>query len=477
VNYCQTLLRRKIYCSFIFTLLAIKKKGTIMLLPQEIIRRKRDGYRLTEQEINAFVQGLTSKAFNDAQVGSMAMAIFQQGMDTQEIIMLTDKMMHSGDVLSWQDTFGLDNQKPIVDKHSTGGVGDKVSFMLAAIVAACGAYVPMISGRGLGHTGGTSDKLESIVGFNVQPTISLFQQTVKNVGTAIISQTDNLAPADKRLYGIRDITATVESIPLITASILSKKLAAGLDSLVMDVKVGNGAMMNNMADAKALAQSIVQVANGAGVKTQAIITDMNQVLGASAGNALEIAETVDYLTGKYQEPRLHQVVVKLAQAMLISTNISATEADAMQLINHALSSGKAAEVFSEMIAALGGPSNLLTAPWGSMKKAKVTLDIIAPSKGVITAMQTRDIGMAIVGMKGGRTANGQAIDHSVGFDQILPIGSQVEKGDVVARVHGNDNEQAYAASAMYLLALTINESTSGKNDLLDQKVIYETITT
>jgi thymidine phosphorylase len=287
------------------------------IIPQEIIRLKRDGHVLNEQAINGFVSGLVDGNFSDSQVGAMAMAIFQQGMSIDERVNFTKAMMHSGDVLSWE---GFDG--PIVDKHSTGGVGDKVSFMLAAIVAACGGYVPMISGRGLGHTGGTADKLESIAGFNIQPSISEFKSIVKDVGVAIIAQTDNLAPADKRLYSIRDVTATVESIPLITASILSKKLAAGLDVLVMDVKVGNGAMMNNLADAKALAESITSVANGAGVKTQAIITDMNQVLGTSAGNAIEMYETAKYLTGKQREPRLHKIVKALASAMLINTNLA-----------------------------------------------------------------------------------------------------------------------------------------------------------
>jgi len=423
-----------------------------MLLPQEIIRTKRDGSALSKDEITGFVDGLVTGNFNDAQVGSMAMAIFQKGMNTQEIVELTMAMMNSGEVIKWPE---LD--APIVDKHSTGGVGDKVSFMLAAIVAACGAYVPMISGRGLGHTGGTSDKLESIAGFNVQPTIKQFQTIVKDLGIAIISQTDNLAPADKRLYGIRDVTGTVESIPLITASILSKKLAAGLDALVMDVKVGNGAMMQNMEHAKALAQSIVNVANGAGVKTQAIITDMNQVLGTSAGNAVEIYETVKYLTGKQREPRLHAIVMALASAMLINTHIAKDEASAHLKINDALNTGKAAEVFGKMIHALGGPSNLLDEPWQAMKKAHVITDIIAPEHGYITQMQTRDIGMAIVGMKGGRTANGQMIDHSVGFDRILPLGTVVNRGDVVARIHAKDEEQVKIASQQYLSALTIGD--------------------
>lgn len=437
-----------------------------MLLPQEIIRTKRNGGSLSQEQIQSFVNGLVTKDFNDAQVGSMAMAIFQQGMETSEIVNLTLAMKNSGDVLSWPELDG-----PIVDKHSTGGVGDKVSFMLAAIVAACGAYVPMISGRGLGHTGGTSDKLESIAGFNVQPSIKDFKRIVKDLGVAIISQTDNLAPADKRLYGIRDITATVESIPLITASILSKKLAAGLDSLVMDVKVGNGAMMSNIDDARALAQSIVNVANGAGVPTQAIITDMNQVLGATAGNALEMAETVKYLTGTLREPRLHAVVVSLAKAMLISAKVAENEEIALEKINHALNSGEAAEIFGKMIHILGGPSDFIEDPWKSMERANVIVDVIAPEHGYIVGMQTRDIGMSVVGLKGGRTANGQAIDHSVGFDRILPIGTLVNRGDVVARVHASDNTAAQVASEQYIAALVINSRYAD-----EQPVIYQTIT-
>jgi thymidine phosphorylase len=437
-----------------------------MLLPQEIIRTKRNGDSLTKAQIQSFVDGLVTKDFNDAQAGSMAMAIFQQGMETREIIDFTMAMKNSGDVLSWPELEG-----PVVDKHSTGGVGDKVSFMLAAIVAACGAYVPMIAGRGLGHTGGTADKLESIAGFNVQPSIAEFKGIVKDLGMAIISQTDNLAPADKRLYGIRDITATVESIPLITASILSKKLAAGLDSLVMDVKVGNGAMMSNIDDAKALAQSIVNVANGAGVPTQAIITDMNQVLGATAGNALEMAETVKYLNGSLREPRLHAVVVSLAKAMLVSAKVAENEDQALTKINHALSSGAAAEIFNKMIHALGGPSDFMEDPWRSMERANCIQDVIALDHGYINGMQTRDIGLAVVGLKGGRTANGQQIDHTVGFDRVLPIGTLVNRGDVVARVHARDEDSALQASQQYLAALDIGEKAAAQ-----APVIYQTIT-
>ena len=422
------------------------------VIPQEIIRLKRDGQVLDEQAINGFVSGLVDGNFSDSQVGAMAMAIFQQGMSLDERVDFTKAMMHSGDVLSWHDFDG-----PIVDKHSTGGVGDKVSFMLAAIVSACGGYVPMISGRGLGHTGGTADKLESIAGFNVQPSISEFKRIVKDVGVAIISQTDNLAPADKRLYSIRDVTATVESIPLITASILSKKLAAGLDTLVMDVKVGNGAMMNNLTDAKALAESIVSVANGAGVKTQAIITDMNQVLGTSAGNAVEMYETAKYLTGKQREPRLHKVVQSLASAMLINTNLASNEKDAHEKIERVLRSGLAAEVFDRMIAALGGPTNFIEKPWDSMTKANVILEVKAAQHGYIATMDTRAVGMSVVGLGGGRTAPRQKVDHTVGFDRILPLGVQVNRGEVIARVHAKDEDSANAAIAQFNNALSYSE--------------------
>ncbi len=422
------------------------------IIPQEIIRLKRNGQVLNEQAINGFVSGLVDGNFSDSQVGAMAMAIFQNGMTVNERVNFTKAMMNSGDVLSWE---GFDG--PIVDKHSTGGVGDKVSFMLAAIVAACGGYVPMISGRGLGHTGGTSDKLESIAGFNVQPSIAEFKKVVKEVGVAIISQTDNLAPADKRLYSIRDVTATVESIPLITASILSKKLSAGLDALVMDVKVGNGAMMNNLADAKALADSIVNVANGAGVKTQAIITDMNQVLGSSAGNAIEMYETAKYLTGKQREPRLHQIVKALASAMLINTNLASSEKDADDKIEHVLRTGLAAEVFDRMIAALGGPTNFIEQPWDCMNKANVIMDVKAEQHGYIAQMNTRDIGMSVVGLGGGRTAPTQKVDHTVGFDRILPLGVQVNRGEVIARVHAKNEDSGNRAIEQFNNALTYSE--------------------
>ena len=438
-----------------------------MHLPQNIIRQKRNKQILTINEIQCFVDGLKNGDFTDAQVGSMAMAIWLNGMTTDEVVNLTMAMRDSGTVVDWQNKL----DKPIVDKHSTGGVGDKVSLMLAPIVAACGANVPMIAGQGLGHTGGTVDKLEAIPGFNVRPSLPEFQATVKEQGTAIISQTKDLAPADKRLYSIRDVTSTVESIPLITASILSKKLAAGLESLVMDVKVGNGAMMADIESAQALAHSIVSVANGAGTPTQALITDMNQPLGTTVGNALEIQETIDYLTGKHREPRLHEITIALAARMLLTSKIAADIQQATDLAEEALTSGKAAEIFSQMITAMGGPADLLTNAENILPKANVIKNIVAPSAGFIGTMDTRAIGMALVQMGGGRVDHNQKLDYSVGFSDIKPKGTKVDEGDIVAIVHANDESQATLAIKQYLTAVEISDT-----QVTIEPVIHQLIT-
>jgi thymidine phosphorylase len=438
-----------------------------MHLPQNIIRQKRNKQALTVDDIQCFVDGLKTGDFTDAQVGSMAMAIWLNGMTTDEVVNLTMAMRDSGTVVNWHNML----DKPIVDKHSTGGVGDKVSLMLAPIVAACGANVPMIAGQGLGHTGGTVDKLESIPGFNVRPTLSEFQATVQVQGTAIISQTKDLAPADKRLYSIRDVTSTVESIPLITASILSKKLAAGLESLVMDVKVGNGAMMADIESARALAHSIVSVANGAGTPTQALITDMNQPLGTTVGNALEIQETIDYLTGKYREPRLHEVTIALAARMLLTSKIATSIEQATILAEEALTSGKAAEIFRKMITAMGGPADLLTNSENRLPKAKIIKNITAPTAGYIGTMNTRAIGMALVEMGGGRVDHNQSLDYSVGFSDIKPKGTKVAEGDVIAIIHAKDEAQASQAIEQYLSAVEISAI-----QVIVEPVIHELIT-
>ena len=324
------------------------------MLPQEIIRRKRDGKALSAAEIADFIAGVTSGAVSEGQVAALAMAVFFNGMSRQEAVALTLAMRDSGEVLDWSDLPG-----PVTDKHSTGGVGDNVSLMLAPIVAACGAYVPMISGRGLGHSGGTLDKMDSIPGYVSQPDNALFREAVLAAGCAIIGQTADLAPADKRIYSIRDVTATVESVALITASILSKKLAAGLGSLVLDVKLGNGAFMARSRDAGELAASLVEVANGAGLKTTALITGMNEPLASAAGNAVEVANAVDFLTGRSRDKRLLDVTLALAAEMLHSAGIARSNQEGLLLANDALDGGRAAEVFGRMVSALGGPPDFV----------------------------------------------------------------------------------------------------------------------
>lgn len=437
-----------------------------MYLPQEIIKLKRNGGKLPEAAIQQFVTGLTDNSFSEGQTAALAMAIYLNGMATEETVALTRAMRDSGAVLNWQGKLN----GPVVDKHSTGGVGDKVSLMLAPMIAACGAYVPMIAGRGLGHTGGTVDKLETIPGYSCTQPLDVIQREVARLGCVIVGQSAELAPADRRLYLIRDVTATVESIPLITASILSKKLAAGLDVLTMDVKIGSGAIMKNIEDASALAQSIVNTAKGAGVPTQALLTDMNECLGSSAGNVLEVLETLDYLTGKYREPRLHQVTLELGASMLQLAGLFADKASAVAALEHSLTSGKAAEIFAQMVSAMGGPADLLEKPELYLGKAPVIQDIVAPQAGYLAASDTTAVGMAVVRLGGGRAHPAQVIDPVVGFSDVQALGSKVAAGDVLARVHAASVEAAAKASAEYLAALSFSDSAISQQPIV-HKVI------
>lgn len=434
---------------------------------QEIIRRKRDGGDLDASDIDAFVKGITDGGAGDAQVAAFAMAIFLNGMDTAGTIALTRAMRDSGRVITWdRDTF----DGPILDKHSTGGVGDKVSLMLAPTIAACGGYVPMISGRGLGHTGGTLDKLDSIPGYRSQPDIDTFQRVVREAGCAIIGQTADLAPADGRLYAIRDVTATVESVPLITASILSKKLAAGLDGLVMDVKTGSGAFMEKRADAEVLARSIVDVASGAGVRTTALITDMNQVLGTSAGNALEVRETVDYLTGAAREPRLDIVVRALAREMLRAGGLATGDEDAEARISAVLDDGSAAERFAAMARALGGPADLLDAPDRHLAAAPVVLAARPARNGVIQAVDTRAVGLMVVALGGGRRRLEDSVDPRVGLSDIRGIGEWVSSDAPLALIHARDKDDAERAAAGLAAAYRIGETAPSPNPIILQRI-------
>lgn len=421
------------------------------MLAQEIIRTKRRKGALSPEQIQSFVRGLTDESWSEGQVAALAMAIFLNGMQRDEAVALTLAMRDSGRVMRWPDMPG-----PVVDKHSTGGVGDKISLMLGPMVAACGGYVPMIAGRGLGHTGGTVDKLEALPGYQTRPDAALFDATVRRLGVAIIGQTADLAPADKRFYATRDVTATVESVPLITASILSKKLAAGLQALVMDVKVGNGAFADSPEMARELAESIVAVGNGAGMMTRALITDMNQVLGHSAGNALEVQEAIDYLCGRNREPRQHEITLQLCSQMLLLGGLAADEKQARERLQQALDSGAAAERFAQMVAALGGPKDVLRQ--AELAQAPVVQPVAAPRAGVLAAQDTRAIGVAVIELGGGRRVAADPIDPRVGFAGVRPLGCAVQAGEPLAFVHAASEADAERAVAAYLAAVHIADA-------------------
>ncbi|HHQ4541536.1 thymidine phosphorylase [Aeromonas veronii] len=423
-----------------------------MFLPQEIIRKKRNGEALSTQEIQFFVQGITNNTIGEGQIAALAMAVYFKDMTMDERVALTCAMRDSGMVLTWDH---LNLGGPIVDKHSTGGVGDVVSLMLGPMVAACGGFVPMISGRGLGHTGGTLDKLDAIPGYQTSVDNDRFLQVVKEAGVAIIGQTGDLAPADKRIYAVRDITATVESVAMITGSILSKKLASGLEALVMDVKVGSGAFMPTFEASEELAKSIVAVANGAGCRTSALLTDMNQVLASSAGNAVEVREAVRYLTGEYRNPRIHEVTMALCAEMLISAGLASDERDARAKLQAVLDNGKAAEIFGRMVTGLGGPADFMERYDAYLPKAAIVRPVFAANSGFVTAMDTRELGLAVVAMGGGRRAAGDKLDYAVGLTDFIRLGQSVDADKPIAMIHAQTEEQYAQAASMVQAAVRI----------------------
>ncbi len=425
------------------------------MLPQEIIRKKRDGHELSAEEIAFITRGISDESLSEGQVASFAMSVFFRGMTVEERVAMTLGLVKSGVTLDWHD-FALPG--PIVDKHSSGGVGDKVSLVLVPIVTACGLFVPMISGRGLGHTGGTLDKLSSISGYDVQPDVTTFQRVVRDVGCAIIGQTDDLAPADRRLYAVRDVTSSVESIPLIVSSILSKKIAAGLGGLVMDVKCGSGAFCDTEAMARDLAQSLVAVANRAGLPTTALVTDMDRVLGRNVGNALEVGEAVAYLRGEgTRDPRLHDVVMALAGEMLVLSGLAASAAAGRARAEAALEDGRAAEKFARMVAALGGPDDFLDKPHHYLARASVVKPCTAGRSGYVTGMNAREVGIAVVSLGGGRSHADDAIDPSVGLTDMVEVGGPVRAGAPLCLVHAATDAEADAAIALVRDAVRIGE--------------------
>jgi thymidine phosphorylase len=432
------------------------------MLFTDVIRTKRDGRALSGEQIRVFVDGLADGSLPAEQVSALAMAIFLNSMNFEEAAALTLAMSASGTVLDWS---GLDLGGPVVDKHSTGGVGDKVSFLLAPIAAACGCFVPMISGRGLGHTGGTTDKAESIPGYDTAPDFDTFQSVVRDVGCAIIGQTADLAPADRRLYAIRDVTGTVESIPLITASILAKKIAAGLDLLVMDVKTGSGAFMPTLEKSVELAESLIGIAARAGLKTTALITDMDEVLGTTAGNALEIEESMAFLRNEIREPRLNEVVLALGAEMLVSCGVEPDRKRALGRCDSAVASGRAAEVFDAMCAALGGPKDFVANSKKHLPVAPVTVAVL--TDGYLAAVDVRAVGNAIIELGGGRRRVGDALDLSVGLSDVAPVGTRLDKERPLAVVHAASPDAAARAAERLLAACSVSEEAP-----VERPVIY-----
>lgn len=436
------------------------------MLPQEIIRKKRNHEQLTAEEIKFFIDGISSGNIADIQAASFSMAVFLNGFNKEETLALTLSMRDSGEKLTWQDL----SKGPIVDKHSTGGVGDKVSLMLAPMLAACGAYVPMIAGRGLGHTGGTLDKLDSLTGYKTNVDVDKFKQTVKDVGCAIIGQTSALAPADKKLYAIRDVCATVESIPLITASILSKKLAAGLQYLVMDIKCGNGAFMENIQRAIELADSIVNVANGAGTKTTAILTDMNSVLGTTVGNALELEEALQYLKGDKKDERLNKVTISLCSELLVNSGLAQSIKEAEHYLQKSISSGKAYECFVKMAASLGADTSILEAYEQNKPRAKYIKPIYALTSGYVSSIDTRKVGLGLIMLGGGRTHPDQKINYTTGFTSFCQIGDKVDNNTPLCYIHAEDENIIQEVEKVLLDAIQISSQKQSTKDVIIKRI-------
>ena len=439
-----------------------------MFLPQEVIRCKREGKALAAEDIQQFVAGITDGSVSEGQIAALAMATYFKGMNIEERVALTCAMRDSGDVMDWS---GDNLDGPVIDKHSTGGVGDVVSLMLGPMIAACGAYVPMISGRGLGHTGGTLDKLDSIVGYTTSASEELFRKVVKEAGVAIVGQTGELAPADKRFYGIRDVTATVESIDLITASILSKKLAENLDALVMDVKVGSGAFMPTFELSVALAESIVKVANGAGVKTTALLTDMNQCLASSAGNALEVREAVRFLTGEFRNERLFEVTMAQSAELLVSGGLAADIDEARGKLQTVLDNGDAAEIFGRMVAGLGGPEDFVERYDNYLPAAKIIKPVYLDAHGYVASMNTREVGMAVVQLGGGRKVATDSIDYSVGISDICKLGEKIDNETPISVIHANDEATWKQAAAMLHKAIMLSDTKPDENPSVYQRIV------
>ncbi|HEX8069650.1 MAG TPA: thymidine phosphorylase [Pyrinomonadaceae bacterium] len=435
--------------------------------PQDVIRRKRDGGELSPAEIEFFARGVVSGAFADYQASALLMAVYWRGMTEGEQAALTQAMLRSGTLLDFSDI-----EQPKADKHSTGGVGDKTSLLIAPLVAACDVAVPMISGRGLGHTGGTLDKLEAIPGYRVRLAVEEFRAILKQVGFAMMGQTAEIAPADRKLYALRDATATVEAIPLIVASIMSKKLAAGLDALVLDVKTGTGAFMREEERARALARALVATGNGAGVRTEALLTDMNQPLGRAVGHALEVVECLELLGGAGHErarPVLELSVELSARMVALAGRAESLEA-ARARVRRALASGAALECFRANVAAQGGDPRVCDEPARLLASGLRAVKVESPHAGFVRAVDAAEIGFAVAAIGGGRVRVEDEIDPAVGFLSDAGIGDQVEAGDALGVLYCRDENQARAAAPRIQRAYQVGDESPPTLELIKEVI-------
>ncbi len=421
-----------------------------MVVPT-LIERKRDGRALTASEWRELVFEYTADRVPDYQMSALLMAILWRGLTPEELSALTQAMLDSGDRLRWD---GLD--RPLVDKHSTGGVGDKTSLLLAPMVAACGVAVPMMSGRGLGHTGGTLDKLEAIPGFRTELSLRETEAQVRRIGCAMIGQTPEIAPADKRIYALRDVTGTVESIPLISASIMSKKLAEGLNGLVLDVKTGSGAFLPGEEQAIELARTMIGLGEAHGCRTVALLTAMDRPLGRACGNALEIEESIAGLSGEGPSD-LMEVTFALGAEMLLSAGVASSEHDARTQLDAAITSGRALETFGRLVEAQGGNPRIVDDP-STLPQADVIEIFAAPRDGVVSRIEPRRIGRAIIALGGGRQQVDDTVDPAVGFVITANPGDGVRAGEPLASIHARTDDAARAARAALAEAITIGDS-------------------
>lgn len=438
--------------------------------PQDVIRKKRDGQSLTREEINFFIDGVTNETVADYQISALLMAVYLNGMDQEEQQALTEAMLNSGNILDFSDI-----PKPKADKHSTGGVGDKTSLIIAPLVAACGVCVPMISGRGLGHTGGTLDKLESIPGYRVNLSADEFKHVLETVGYAMAGQTAQLAPADKKMYALRDATSTVEAIPLIVASIISKKGAAGLEAMVIDVKVGNGAFMREEARAKELAHALVSTGNSCGIQTRALLTDMNQPLGEAVGNSIEVVECIDILRGDVKpgaKPTL-DLSLELCAHMLLLAKVASTIEAARDQLQRVLDSGAALECLRRNIEAQGGEPRVCDDPRKFLPLVEQSVKVESPRSGFITNIETTEIGHAIASIGGGRVRIEDVIDPTVGFVTEVKLGDRVKTGDTIGVVYCSDSAKASEAAQRIQSSYTVSEESPNNIPELLKEVINE----